>query len=77
MRKIKLLPFPNDNWTRVEIFLRAWDRLPQNKDDIIDQKTLDRFCERFGKGEIKSPTVNLAIVYMEIKRGKVILSKDL
>ena len=38
--------FPNDNWTRVEIFLRAWDRLPEGEGDIIDRKTLDKFTKK-------------------------------
>jgi len=69
--------FPNDNWTRVEIFLRAWGRLPTKKSDGINQKTLDRYCKRWEKGELKTQTVDLEQVYRAIKNSEVILSKDL
>lgn len=64
-------PFPNDNWTRVEIFLRAYDRLPEGKDDVIDEKTLDLFCKNWEEGKLKTVTVDLEQVYHAIKRGEV------
>jgi len=68
---IKMTPFPNDNWTRVEIFLRAWGRLPNQKGDGIDKKTLDKFCEKWEAGELKTVTVNLERVYEAIKNDRV------
>lgn len=76
-RIVFITPFPNDNWTRVEIFLRAHGRLPNEKGDIIDKKTLDLFCKNYEAGLLKTATVNLDAVYKAIKNGKVILSKDL
>lgn len=66
--------FPNDSWTRVEIFSKAYDRLPSEKGDRLDQKCLDRFCERFEKGEIQTTTVDLKKVYDAIKAGLVNLT---
>lgn len=63
--------FPNDDWTRVEIFLRAYGRLPEGEDDVIDQKTLDLFCKNWEEGKLKTVTVNLKNVYDAIKRGEV------
>ena len=51
--------FPNDSWTRVEIFLRAYDRLPSNKGDGITQETLNLFCKNWEEGKIKTVTVDL------------------
>jgi len=66
--------FPNDNWTRVELFLRAHDRLPDQDGDAITQATLDAFCKRYDAGEIQSPTVDLAALRECIRRGEVSLS---
>jgi len=63
--------FPNDNWTRVEIFLRAYGRLPDNESDGITKDTLDLFCKRWEAGEIQTKTVSLEAVYKAIKRGEV------
>ena len=69
--------FPNDNWTRVEIFLRAYGRLPEKSTDSITQETLDLFCQNWESGKLKTVTVDLEQVYYAIKRGEVKLSKDL
>ena len=61
---IKITPFPNDNWTRVEIFLRAYGRLPNKKGDDITQKTLDLFCKKWEAGKLKTVTVDLEKVYL-------------
>ena len=67
--------FPNDNWTRVEIFLRAYGRLPDREGDMITQETLELFCKKWEAGEIETSTVNLKQVYDAIKRGDVTLEK--
>lgn len=72
---IKTEPFPNDNWTRVEIFLRAYGRLPRETGDGITQKTLDLFCKKWEAGKLKTKTVNLEAVYWAIKIGKVKIYK--
>ena len=75
MREIKINKFPNDSWTRVEIFLRAYGRLPEHKGDVINQETLDLFCKNWEAGKLKTVTVDLEQVYEAIKRGKVNLSE--
>jgi hypothetical protein len=71
MQQIQMKPFPNDNWTRVEIFLRAYGRLPETKDDVINQATLDKFCKNWESGKLKTVTVDLEAVYNAIKAGQV------
>ena len=66
--------FPNDNWTRVEIFLRAYGRLPDQVGDAITQETLDKFCSNWEKGELETVTVDLESVYRAIKEDRVKLS---
>lgn len=61
----------NDNWTQVEIFLKATGRLPNKKGDNITQEILDKFCERYEKGQIKTTTVDLANIYYAIKKGLI------
>lgn len=63
--------YPNDSWTRVELFLRANGRLPETLEDKITQDTLDLFCKKFENNEIKSPTVDLHRLYLEVKSGGV------
>ena len=67
--------FPNDSWTRVEIFLRAHDRLPNGDNDIVDQKTLDLYCKKWEAGKLKTVTVNLERVYHAIRAGEVVVDK--
>ena len=74
---IKILKFPNDNWTRVEIFLRAYGRLPNKKGDGITKETLEAFCKNWEAGKLKTVTVDLEQVYKAIKRGEVKLSKKI
>lgn len=75
-RIVFITPFPNDNWTRVEIFYVLMDDY-QMKKVILLTKTLDLFCKNYEAGLLKTATVNLDAVYKAIKNGKVILSKDL
>lgn len=70
-KTFKLPKFPNDSWTRVEIFLRANGRLPETEKDIITQDTLDDFCKKWEAGELKTVTVDLEMVYRAIKNGEV------
>lgn len=67
----KVQNFPNDNWTRVEIFLRAYGRLPETMDDKITKETLDLFCEKYERGEIKTVTTDLGAIYKAIKSNEV------
>lgn len=69
--------FPNDNWTRVEIFLRAYGRLPERHDDGITEETLDLYCKNWEEGKLKTVTVDLEQIYHAIKRGEVKTSEEL
>lgn len=69
--------FPNDNWTRVEIFLRAYGKLPEKEGDRITQETLDLFCKNWEAGKLKTVSVDLEQVYHAIKKGEVKLSNEL
>jgi hypothetical protein len=69
--------FPNDNWTRVEIFLRAEGRLPEHIGDVITAETLRKFCENYESGKAKSSVTDLKPIYEAIKAGKVLLSEDM
>ena len=40
------IAYPNDNWSRVEIFRVAYGRLPSKKSDLLTQKTFDLFCDK-------------------------------
>lgn len=73
---IEIEAFPNDNWTRVEIFLRAYGRLPSQEGDVITQDTLDKYCKNWEEGKLKTVTVDLESVYCAIKEGRVKLSND-
>jgi hypothetical protein len=72
---IKINKFPNDSWTRVEIFLRAYGRLPETIDDKITKETLELYCKKWEAGELKTVTVDLEQVYKAIKRGEVYLDE--
>lgn len=72
---IKIQKFPNDSWTRVEIFLRVYGRLPEIMEDRITQETLDLYCKKWEAGELKTVTVDLGQVYKAIKRGEVFLDE--
>ena len=73
--KLKLASFPNDNWTRVEIFLRAYGRLLEKPTDKITKKTLDLFCKNWETGEFKTAKGELEKIYYAIKRGEVNITK--
>jgi len=75
--KIILPKFPNDNWTRVEIFLRAYGRLPEKEGDGITKETLNLFCKNWEAGKLKTVTVDLEQVYYAIKRGDVKIYKKI
>lgn len=61
----------DNNWNRIEIFLKAYGRLPTEEADRVNQETLDLFCKRFEAGEIKTTTVPLVLLYDGIKEGKI------
>jgi len=63
--------FPNDNWTRVELFRLAHGRLPTKPTDVITQKTLDLFVSKYVRGKLKSCTINLGLLYEVIVGRKV------
>ena len=67
--------FPNDSWTRVEIFLRADGRLPETMADKITKETLEIFCKKWEAKELKTVTIDLEQVYRAIKDGEVYLDE--
>ena len=61
----------NYSFEEVDIFLRVKGRLPNQEGDILTQKILDEYCEKFEKRKLIKGMVSLEYMYNLIKAGKV------
>lgn len=71
---MKGLPYPNDNWTRVEIFRCVYGHLPTHTSDTITKKTLKQFVEGVDVKKITSSTVDVEDICNQILLGNVLTS---
>jgi hypothetical protein len=70
--------WPNDDWTRVELFRLANGRMPSySRFEQITQETLDTFCRKFDAGEISSNTTDLELLRVAISTGTVKLTSEI
>jgi hypothetical protein len=65
--------FPNDSWTRVELFLLVYGRLPLLESDRITKSTLKLFLKKYEDGFLQSKTVDLEALYNAIKANEFII----
>ena len=69
--------YPNDNWTRVEVFRLAHGRLPIGRKDSITLKTIRLFLKKYDAGELASDTIDLDLTASMMKCGVFLLSAAL
>jgi len=68
--------YPNDNWTRTEIFRIAYGRLPTKQSDSITKETLALFHKKVMKLGRKASMYHRSLVF-QINSGWVLTSKQL
>lgn len=78
MSKFTMRPFPNDNWTRVELYLRATGSL-ENGCGEITQEIIDLYIKKYEAGELPlpGPTTNLTELYRAAKDGRILTSNQI
>lgn len=59
------------SFEEVDIFIRVKGRTPSEPEDMLTQKILDEFCERYKSHKLKSGMVSSEILYNLIKEGKI------
>ena len=70
-------PWPNDDWTRVEVFRLVYGHLPNHTGDTITRKTLKQFVELAAKETICSETIDIAEIAEEIRAKRFLTSSAL
>ncbi len=70
-------PWPNDNWTRVEVYRLVYGHLPSHTCDTITKKTLESFVHGVREGRILSSTIDVEEIKDEIEAGRFLTTSRL
>jgi len=66
--------WPNDNWTRVELYRLVYGHLPTHTSDTITQKTLQTFLEKWRRNDLPDSLLNVTLLAAAVKLGQVMCS---
>ena len=71
--------WPNDNWTRVEVYRLVYGHLPTHTSDTITRKTLNQFVGMALKknNPIRSETIDVLEIVQEILAKRFLVSSAL
>ena len=69
-----MLSWPNDDWTRVEVFRLVYGHLPTHTSDTITRQTLQSFRAGVAAGTISSKSMNVKEIAEQIRLGRFFTS---